>query len=82
MAIVLFATAIILLWLAGVGLYFLLTREAKQYCIYELAGLGFLLGTIFIALGSMLTSFFLPRGISRAILTLICLGLGSYGVRV
>ncbi len=82
MAIVLFATAIILLWFAGVGLYFLLTKEAKEYCVYELAGLSFLLGTIFIALGSLLTSFFLPRGISRAILTLICLGLGSYGVRV
>ena len=82
MAIVLFATAIILLWLVGIGLYFLLTREAKEYCIYELAGLGFLFGTIFIALGSILTSFFLPRGWSRAVLTVICLGLGSYAVRV
>ena len=82
MAIVLFATAIILLWLAGIGIYFLLTKEAKEYCVYELVGLSFLLGTIFIALGSLLTSFFLPRGISRAILTLICLGLGSYGVKV
>ncbi len=82
MAIVLFATALILLWLAGVGLYFLLTKEAKEYCVYELAGLSFLLGTIFIALGSILTSLFLPRGLSRAVLTVICLGLGSYGVKV
>ncbi len=81
MAVILFAVAIFLLWFAGVGLYFFLTKKSKQYCGYELAGLSFLLGIIFIALGSILTSLFLPRGLSRAVLTVICLGLGGYGVR-
>ncbi len=81
MAIVLFAVAIFLLWFAGIGLYFLLTKKTTDFCVFEVAGLGFLLGTIFIALGSISLSFFLPRGWCRSVLTLICLGLGGYGMR-
>ena len=43
-------------------------------------GLSFLLGTTFIAFGSLLTSFFLNGILSRVFLTMICLGLGGYGV--
>ena len=80
MAIILFAVSILLLWLAGLGLYCLLTREVKRYCIYEMIGLSFLLGTTFIAFGSLLTSFFLNGILSRVFLTTICLGLSGYGV--
>ncbi len=80
MAIILFAVAILLLWLAGLGLYFLLTSEAKQYCIYEMTSLSFLLGTTFIALSSLLLSFFLNTILQRTCLTLGCFGLGVYGI--
>ncbi len=81
MAIILFALAILLLWSAGSGTYFLLTKSAKQYCVFEFLGLSFLLGTICIALSLFLSSLILPRLGQQIFVTLICLALGFYGVR-
>ena len=81
MAIILFTLAILLLWSAGCGAYFLLTKSAKQYCVFEFLSLGFLLGTICIALSSFLSSLILPRVGQQIFVTAICLALGFYGVR-